>query len=368
MRPRASAGTRPSIIASLAIVVALGITANVGHTQQRRGGTGAGAGRGNPQAASITGRVVNVKGLAVPETFVTALIPKPSVARGFQFFSAQLWTTTNERGEYRLEGLSLGEFLVIALPHNQLLDPAGLPNRAGYANTFYPAADAIEGAKRVVVKPGGAAIANITLAPARLSVVSGTVIAESGKPAGSVRLGLVHGDGLFGLDGRGTLTRPDGTFAISGLQPGTYHLRYIGSTWPPPRGEIPLVSGTTVHITGGDLPGVRVVPIHMVRATGRVIVSAADRPAFRPEDMTVAAAPVDFDGNPGPQRSGVVSPNLTFEFSTWPSVGKLRFYFASPGWAVESVSLGGVDVTDKPITFTEGKVVSGIEIMLRRQR
>jgi hypothetical protein len=317
---------------------------------------------------AIVGRVINAKGLAVPDTFVTALIPRPGTSRGFQFFSAQLHTTTNDRGEYRLEGLGLGEFYVIALPHNQLLNQAGQASRAGYANTFYPGADSIAGAKPVIVKPGVATMANITLGPTRLSVVSGTVIAESGKPAGNVRLGFVHGDGLFGLDGRGTVTRPDGTFTIPGLQPGTYHLRYIASAWPPPKGEIPLVSGATVHIAGLDIPGVRVVPIHMVRATGRVIVSAADRAAFKPGDMTVSAAPVDFDGNPGPQRSGVVSSDLTFEFRTWPSVGKLRFYFASPGWAVESVRRGGVDITDKPITFTEGKVVSGIEIVVRRQR
>lgn len=53
---------------------------------------------------------------------------------------------------------------------------------------------------------------------------------------------------------------------------------------------------------------------------------------------------------------------------SWPGVGKLRLYFVSPGWAVESVRRGGADITDKPITFTEGKVVSGIEIVLKRQR
>ena len=364
MRSRATAW-RLAVAIMLVSAVALASTAV--QTQQRGGGTGAGAGRANPRMASIVGRVVNGKGLAVPDTFVTALIPKPGSGRGFQFFSAQLRTATNERGEYRLEGLSAGQLYVIALPHNQPTDSAGQPNRAGYANTFYPGVDQLARAQPVVVKPGASSVANITLAPARLSVVSGTVIAESGKPAGAVRLGVVHGDGLFGLDGRSVTTRPDGTFAVAGMQPGTYHLRYIGSAWPP-RGEIPSVSGATVVVAGRDIPGVRVVPIHMVRAIGRVIVSAADRVVFKSGDMTVAAAPVDFDGNPGPQRSGVVSPDLTFEFRTWPSVGKLRFYFASPGWVVASVRLGGVDITDKPITFTEGRVVSGLEIVLRRQR
>jgi len=316
----------------------------------------------------ITGRVVNAKGLAVPQAFITALIPKPEDSRGFQFFSAQLGALTNDRGEYRLEGLGAGEFYVVAVPHNTMTDAAGRPSRAGYANTFHPAAVSHANATRVAVKPGLPAVANITLVPAPLSTVSGVVIAESGAPAGNVRLRIAHGDGLFGLDSRSFTIGADGRFAIHGLQPGTYHLRFVATAWPPARGEIPMLSGATVVVAGQDINNVRVVPIHMVRATGRVIVAAADRAALKHADVRVGASPIDFDGNPGPQQPGVLSANMTFEFKTWPSVGKLRVSFATPGWTVASITRNGVDINGRPVTFSEGKVVSGIEITLRRQK
>ena len=354
---------------SCAFVTALtlAITVDLSHAQ-RPGGAGAGAGRANPRTAAITGRVVNAKGVAVPQAFVSALIPRPTDSRGFQFFSARLGAVTNDRGEYRLEGLGPGEFYVVALPHNSMTDSTGQPNRAGYGNTFHPAAIRFADARRVVVKPGLPAIANITLAPVRLSTVSGVVIAESGAPAGNVRLRIAHGDGFFGLDSRSFMIGADGRFAIPALQPGTYHLRFIASAWPPLPGEIPVLSGATVVVADQDIKNVRVVPIHMVRATGRVIVAAADRAAFKPGDVRVAATPVDFDGNPGPQSPGVVSDKLTFEFRTWPSAGKVRVSFATPGWTVASITRNGADIADKPVTFAEGKVVSGIEITVRRQK
>jgi hypothetical protein len=358
---------RPTAVSVSVGLLTLALTMNVSHGQ-RAGGAGAGAGRANPRTATITGRVVNAKGLPVPQAFVTALIPRPADSRGFQFFSARLGALTNDRGEYRLEALAFGEFYVIALPHNTMTDSAARASRAGYANTFHPGAIRLADAKGVVVKPGVPAIANIMLAPVRLSTVSGVVIAESGAPAGNVRLAITHGDGFFGLDSRSFMIGADGRFAIPRLQPGTYHLRFIASAWPPPRGEIPVLSGATVVVAGQDINNVRVVPIHMVRGTGRVVVATAGRPAFKPGDVRVGASPIDFDGNPGPQSAGVVTDKLTFEFKTWPSVGKIRVSFATPGWTVASITRNGANIADKPVTFAEGKVVSGIEITVRRQR
>jgi hypothetical protein len=128
---------------------------------------------------------------------------------------------------------------------------------------------------------------------------------------------------LFGLDSRAVPIRPNGSFVVAALQPGSYHLHFRESTWPPP-GEIPRVSIAKVVVADADVPNVRVAPVHMVRATGRVVVDAASRQALQPSLIQIGASPIDFDGNPGPSQSGTVREDLTFEFMMWPAAGTIR--------------------------------------------
>ena len=102
--------------------------------------------------------------------------------------------------------------------------------------------------------------ADIRLLAAVLSVVSGTVIGQSGQPAREGTLQIAHGDGLFGMDSMAMLIRPDGSFMLTALPPGTYFLAFHESGWPPPRGEVPLISNEKIIVNGQDLAGVRVAP------------------------------------------------------------------------------------------------------------
>jgi hypothetical protein len=297
---------------------------------------------------------------------VTALHPDSRDRRGFTPVSVKLRSLSNERGEFRLD-VSRGEFYVIAFPRHPSLDTNKRVNRAGYANTFYPAAVRFQDAQRVRVATADPVHIDITLAPARLSVITGTVIASTGQPVRGGRLAVAPGDGFFGHNGREVPIRDDGAFAVPALQPGTYHLHYRESEWPPPRGTIPVVSVAKVVVTDADVTGVRVAPLQMVRTTGRVIVDADARAALQPSTVRIGATPLDFDGNPGPTRGGQVQEDLTFELRTWPGKGRIRVALPSPEWSVKAVRLHGVDVTDTPLDFVEGKGVSNLEIHLVRR-
>jgi hypothetical protein len=336
-------------------------------TSSVQGGVGAGRGRSTGGPNAIVGRVLDSAGKPVPGTFVTALSPEPRAGRPFSVVSAILRSVTDERGEFRLDGLRLGEFYVIALPHNAPLDGRQL-SRSGYGNTFHPGATNLPHATLVRVTTSGPARADITLAPARLSAMSGTVIGESGRPVSGGILRVAHGDGLFGLDSRAVPIRPNGSFVVAALQPGSYHLHFRESTWPPPPGEIPLVSVTKVVVAEADVPNVRGAPVHMVRATGRVVVDAARRQALQPSLIQIVASPIDFDGNPGPSQPGTVREDLTFEFMMWPAAGTIRVRLPAQAWAVKAVRLNSIDVTDKPIDFVAGKDISGLEIELIARR
>jgi hypothetical protein len=158
---------------------------------------------------------------------------------------------------------------------------------------------------------------------------------------------------------------PDGSFVVTGLAPGTYFLHVREGVWPPPKDVIPKVSTATVAVSDRDVTDVRVEPLPMVRATGRIIVDSAVRAALQPSTLKVSGVPVDYDGNPGPTRPGVVRSDLTFEFHAWPALGYVR---VSPEteWTVAHVRLGGVDVTKTGIDFRAGRNITGLEVELVR--
>jgi len=313
----------------------------------------------------ISGRVTNIAGQGVAGVYVTILRDQEG-RRGpprLRPVDVRLYSITNERGEFVLENLSPDSYCLVAFPHNAPATAQGRPNRDGYAITYYPNATRVAEAKSVMVTPLAGATANLILAPAHLSIVSGSVYDSTGKPAAEARLLIAHGDGLFGLAGGSTIIRPDGTFALAGMPPGTYFLHMREGVWPPPRDVIPKISVAKVTVVNDDVSAVRVAPLPMVLASGRIVVAAADRASLQPSTLHVSAAPIDFDGNPGPDRGGVLLDDLTFELRTWPGPHYIRVLPESQ-WTVTRVRVNGVDVTNTGIDFQAGREVTGLEIEL----
>lgn len=107
---------------------------------QGRGQRSRGAGQDPPSRYAIAGRVVDQAKRPVADAFVTALLPSYNADRPFSAVNVRLFTTTDEHGNFRLEGLYPADFYVVVLPHNASVDRSGRPTRDGYANTFYPSA------------------------------------------------------------------------------------------------------------------------------------------------------------------------------------------------------------------------------------
>ena len=107
----------------------------------------------------------------------------------------------------------------------------------------------------------------------------------------------------------------------------------------------------------------------MIRVTGRVIAPAADHGLLAPPRMQIAAWSVD--ETPGPQIVGSPRADWTFEFFTWPCTGRIRAMIQASGgaspWTVKAIRLDGADVTDKDVTFVQGKHLTGIEVELVRR-
>jgi hypothetical protein len=278
--------------------------------------------------------------------------------RPYRAVQANLGAMTDSSGRYELSLPYAGEVYLVALPR-QMTRAA---QRSGSGNTFHPNAARFADAVPLQVRPGPGLTADITLVPAQLAVVSGTVFDSTGKPAKGGRLLIALGDGLFGVGGQALSLRPDGRFVIPNVQPGTYFLQFRESAWPPPRGTVPVLSNAKVVVNGADVD-VRVVPIKPVRATGRLIIEGQE-PDSRLDVIRVSAIPTPIDGNPGPSYPGTVTHEGAFEFRAWPLPSRIRVFAEDREYQVKTVRLNGRDLPHGLVDFDQRMEVFGLEVVI----
>ena len=144
--------------------------------------------------------------------------------------------TTNDLGEFRLDGLLPGEYVVLASP------PAGRITTAVLMPTYYPAAADQKAASTVMVRAGEtSANVFITMTSAPALEITGVVVDEQSQPLSGILVAFVFSAVQTGAPDQGTMqvrvagvrTRADGTFRITGLGPGTFRLTPLRPPAPP---------------------------------------------------------------------------------------------------------------------------------------
>ena len=317
---------------------------------------------GLPKGAIITGHVLDEFGEPVTDVVVTAQRYQFTQGRR-QLVTAGRSGSTNDIGEFRIFGLSPGQYYVSAVLRN--FQMAATEDRSGYAPTYYPNAPTPESAQKIVVGLGETiSDLTMTLTPARTSRVSGTVVSSQGKPMpGMIMLVQRSANGFMSSMGGRVL--PDGTFSISGVAPGEYTLPSNGGMG----GDDPEFAATDITVAGEDLAGVALIATKPVTVTGRVIIPSSVLTAFRPGEYSVYTNPVE----PGPtffgpgNRAGTVKDDLTFSLKTRP--GKMRFLISGQGgpgsaFYLRGVRLNGVDVSDSGVDMRANEDIAGLEIEL----
>jgi hypothetical protein len=328
-----------------------------------------------PRGAVITGRVTDDFGDTVPNVRVQLM--RQQFRQGARtLVPGGSTVTTNDIGEYRVFGLTPGSYYLAATPQ-----PAGLffgpgapgagniegpDSRNGYAPTFYPGTAEVASAQKLTVGIGQTlSEINIMLLATRTATISGMAVDVDGRPMGGF-VQIVPRGGATGLGSLGGPIRPDGTFSISDVTPGSYVLRAnnprVDSSGPP--NGPPVFSLAFVTVTGDDVTGVRLAPVIPVSITGRVsFEDQAAAQSLKPSAVRVVtlAATVG-DAGIGIGSGGAPLPvkdDFTFDLKTTP--GQLGIRALVPGWQVKTIRVNGTDATDSGLDVgSQG--MSGVDI------
>ena len=206
---------------------------------------------------AVTGQVTDSEGAPVEGATVSA------ERQGLTIATAG----TDDKGEYRIGGLAPGKYRIRVTHENWMrLGPETRTDgteEINYAATYYPGSADAKAAGRVEVRAAVEASGiDVRLARYPIVRVSGRV---TGIPAGlHVQ---VSAQTETGLDGGSATVRPDGSFEIWRLDPGTYSLTAV---WSSPEGRNFQSARLPIEVTGADIGGLELQIVPPSNIPGRL--------------------------------------------------------------------------------------------------
>lgn len=306
------------------------------------------------RAGVISGRVVDDVGEPVPSVSVQAIRPPAYDGQPVRPMNS---VQTDDLGQFRLHGLQPGEYIVGVSPRSLgMMGGAESIDRSGYAQTFFPGVSSMADAQRVQVQAGlETPNVSIGLVLTRLAQISGIVMAPAGAAlpgGGSVQVRTVPGMPMFG--GGSSSIRPDGTFVINNVAPGSYNLEVRTG------GPEPLFATASVSVSGEDVPNIALMVSPGATIKGKIVFEGGEPPAYRQNIVTVGSSPLVPGEMAGPSAQSKTFEDWTFELRGL--FGRRMLRANSAGWTLKSITLNGADVTDSGVEFRGSDVVGAFEI------
>jgi hypothetical protein len=339
-----------------------------------------------PRGSAVTGRIIDEFGDPVLQAQVQAMRFQYLPDGERRVTNAGPMATTDDLGQFRLFGLTPGEY-VISASTRTMFAPAPMVRmetgphepEEGYAPTFYPGTSNPAEAQTLALGLGQEINVQIQLVPSRLSQVSGTIVDSQGRtPSQGTPVMLRPASNLGPVMSRPANVNNEGSFSFSGVPPGDYVIEVRGR--PGPRnpsapagpGELEFAF-VPITVNGSDITGLRIVTGNGARLSGRVVFDGAPpAPGTRVRVVPQAADPsrniplIARDG----AAEGVVEADGSFQIDGITGPVFLRITVDGgrgnepQRYMTRSVVIDGVDVADVPFDPTRRGSVSGVSIVI----
>jgi Carboxypeptidase regulatory-like domain/DIM protein len=354
-----------------------------------------------PRGSVISGRLVDEFGDPMSEAMVMAMRSVWSGGRR-RLQPTGRSATTNDLGQFRIYGLSPGDYYVSATMRGgaEMIamemamasvmggggsgGPVGSNPNSGYGSTYFPGTPNGSEAQKITVASGQeAANTDFALLPVRLAKVSGIVLSSEGKPVEGAMITVQpkNMEGAAMMMGGTGRSDKNGAFTIANVAPGDYVLQsrslqismsgggdnmmFTARVGGPDGGAESEVGSLPISVTGDDLSNVVLVTAKGATASGRLTFDGG----AAPNGITnIRVTPVSADGEGGPTmvmgNANSVKADGSFEVKGLLGARLLRLMNVPAGWTVRSVRVNGTDITDTGMEFKPGEAVTGVEITL----
>lgn len=285
---------------------------------------------------------------------------------------------TNDRGEYRIQGLDAGRPYMLLAERRQGTLPAHsetplnpklrrpIPMRTWYLNS--PSAD---GAVEVVVRPGEVREAvDIEMKKSPSYCAEGT-LTVAGAPAVlnftiealQPSSGLSPGGGMF-RGGPGGQTGSDGEFRICDLYPGTYRLTATNASGNF-GGQTPVFGVTVLSIGDEDLKGIKIAALPGAAVEGEVVLDGPVPNNPLTTKVSVSIEPLlrtFFQGENANTRADIpgtftLPPALMDDFA-------VRVFLNAPGLYVKDVTYANQSVLHAPLRLGSAIGNAGMRVIV----
>jgi hypothetical protein len=304
------------------------------------------------KAAAISGRIVDE--LGEPVLAANVLAGTMQRQAGQPRFQPARSGLTDDRGEFRIGGLSPGTYILAVTGEIAGTPLPGAPEEwrrnITWPQTFYPSTTDLNSAQRITLTVGEErSSTDMLLRPA--AGVGGrfllTVTDEAGRPVyGAVRLmGEYYDQAVRIREGRAT-TQP--------ISPGMWNIVAQGDAG---------VAAATVSLESGDVE----IPLILTRGgrmSGRITLE--DGSGFDPSRYPLELE-LTFDSRRGMSSTAVPTTlhrDGTFQFGNL--FGRAEFVInrPPPSWSFKSITYEGRSLLDEPLEFRGGEDLAGVEIVL----
>ena len=315
------------------------------------------------RAGVVTGKIVDEFGDPVTDVFVSAMRYQ-YVQGSRRLMPSGRGGQTNDLGEYRVYGLTPGQYVVSATLRN--FSPINTENtdRSAYAPTFFPGTGNVAEAQRLTIAPGQTIPGtNLTLLPIRTARVTGTALDADGKPLANSMINVMPRVGVMMVGNAGAPVLPNGTFTLN-LTPGDYTLRVFGS-------NVTESATADVVVNGGDIDGVQVVATKPSTIRGRMVFtdSATGAPPPRVTAFDLGATREWAIGQPV-RHQAKIKDDGTFEITLPPGHVLLRGVSTAqaggpngpPPWRLNRVIYNDLDVGDSGIDVAGNSTIENVVV------